>query len=579
MHDFRIELEVSRGNGGIAICAHRDPVTTPDEDGYLIFFSRSHAILKRNANEVCFGNAPGSVRKIALIKEGITLKVEVNGKKILEHVDDIPFYSDYRILDRFALYARDQETFKKIQIQVRKNLFDYEQLAGLRKLVRFKRDERRSYEMQIIPGEYRNQIKKFLFMREYSELARTQERMSTYKKERDQAIMQLSAAQKGFHGLLGSAPAMENIFQTISAVAGTNTSLLITGETGTGKDLAAQAVHDESGRKGPFVKVDCAALPATLIESELFGHEKGAFTGADSRKIGRFEQAHGGTLFLDEIGNLTPELQMKLLRFLQDRRFERLGGKETLESDVRVISATNTDLERAVKSGSFRADLFYRIRVVAVHMPPLRDRLMDVYPLVNNLIVKLAHRNRMPIPHIQNDVFPLLLQYHWPGNVRELNNVIEHAMVTSDRGIITVEFFPDYIKTMLTKDKESVITETQKPEQAEAREKKGYRDRKTFLRVFEKYNGNVYKTASHFNCSHMTVKRYIGIHGLKSAKEFELERALQELNHKSFTVREFMEVMDVSMPTARKYLERLIRKKKITKNIRGRRLSFQVNPP
>jgi Nif-specific regulatory protein len=211
--------------------------------------------------------------------------------------------------------------------------------------------------MRVIPGEYAYRIRKLVFMTELSDMVRTEQRMITYKKERDRALSRLNA-EHGFHNITGNSAAVENMIATIRTVSETGASVLLTGETGTGKDLAASAIHAESSRKGPFIKVDCAALPLSLIESELFGHEKGAFTGATSRRIGRFEQAHGGTIFLDEIGNLSPPVQMKLLRFLQDRTFERLGGKKTLKSDVRIIAATNVNLEKEVGKGDFRSDLY-----------------------------------------------------------------------------------------------------------------------------------------------------------------------------------------------------------------------------
>jgi formate hydrogenlyase transcriptional activator len=215
-------------------------------------------------------------------------------------------------------------------------------------------------------------------------------------------------------------------------VAPAGTTVLILGETGTGKELVARALHNLSPRQGKaLVKVNCAALPAGLIESELFGHEKGAFTGAVARKIGRFELAHGGTLFLDEIGDLPLELQPKLLRVLQEGEFERLGTSHTTTVDLRVITATNRDLERAVNEGRFRSDLYYRLNVFPIHLPPLRDRKEDIPLLVRYLAQRYGTRSGKRIPAVSQETLQVLQEYPWPGNVRELENVVERAMILS----------------------------------------------------------------------------------------------------------------------------------------------------
>ncbi len=218
----------------------------------------------------------------------------------------------------------------------------------------------------------------------------------------------------------------------VEQVASTDATVLILGETGTGKELIARAVHNISARRQrPLVKVNCAALPASLIESELFGHEKGAFTGALARKIGRFELADGGTIFLDEIGDLPPELQVKLLRVLQDGEFERLGNPNSIKVDVRVIAATNRDLEQALQSGSFREDLYYRLSVFPIHLPPLRERPGDIPLLVNHFVMKYAAKVGKKIEALPRREIDALANYHWPGNVRELENVIERAVILS----------------------------------------------------------------------------------------------------------------------------------------------------
>jgi PAS domain S-box-containing protein len=235
-----------------------------------------------------------------------------------------------------------------------------------------------------------------------------------------------------FREIIGRSEAMQDVLKKAEQVAATDSTVLILGETGTGKELVARAIHDLSMRKDRLmVKVNCAALPSTLIESELFGREKGAYTGALSQQAGRFETAHGSTIFLDEIGELSPELQAKLLRVLQDGEFERLGSSKTMKVDVRVIAATNRDLEKAVHDGTFREDLYYRLKVFPIYIPPLRERPEDIPPLVWAIVKELGHIMGRRIEEIKKKDMDAVQRYHWPGNVRELRNVLEQAMITS----------------------------------------------------------------------------------------------------------------------------------------------------
>jgi formate hydrogenlyase transcriptional activator len=232
--------------------------------------------------------------------------------------------------------------------------------------------------------------------------------------------------------LISSNPGLESVWRAVQMVARTHSSVLIHGETGTGKELVARAVHDESSRKhGPYVKLNCAALPAGLAESELFGHERGAFTGAVSRTDGRFQQAHRGTLFLDEIEELPLELQPKLLRILQEQEYERLGSGRTVRVDVRLIAATNQDLQQMVLQRSFRADLFYRLNVFPISIPPLRERREDIPLLVRYFLRTLAPRVSKEVTEIAEEALDFLMRQEWPGNVRELQNVIERAVIRS----------------------------------------------------------------------------------------------------------------------------------------------------
>jgi two-component system nitrogen regulation response regulator GlnG len=233
-------------------------------------------------------------------------------------------------------------------------------------------------------------------------------------------------------GIVGRSEPMQQVFKLIGQVAGTDTTVLITGESGTGKELVARAIYHHSNRgEQPFLAVNCAAIPEQLLESELFGHERGAFTGATLQRIGKFEQCNGGTLFLDEIGDMTPATQTKILRVLQSGTFERVGGNQPIKVDVRIIAATNKALEEAVAARQFREDLFYRLNVVRIHIPPLRERREDVKLLVNYFLKKFARDERNAPKSISSGVIKTLEQYHWPGNVRELENVVRRALVVA----------------------------------------------------------------------------------------------------------------------------------------------------
>ena len=269
--------------------------------------------------------------------------------------------------------------------------------------------------------------------------------------ELQQEVKQLRAQvvrRYAFHNLIGKSPSMQDIYTKIEQVADSRTTVLIAGESGTGKELVAKALHYNSGRRErPFIALNCAAIPETLIESELFGHEKGSFTDATARRVGQFELANTGTLFLDEIGDLSAMTQAKLLRILQEREFTRVGGVQSIKVDVRIVAATNKNLEELVRKGQFREDLYYRINVIALYLPPLRERGEDVPLLAKHFLAKRIEEDNRPPQEFSKDAVDLLSRYPWPGNVREMENIIEQAFIWSKGSdTITSEHLPTILK-------------------------------------------------------------------------------------------------------------------------------------
>ena len=265
---------------------------------------------------------------------------------------------------------------------------------------------------------------------------------------RDAAMLRERVRERfSFPNIIGDSAELQSVFDIVKRAAPTKATVLVLGESGTGKELVAQALHEESPRRDkPFVRVNCAALSESLLESELFGHEKGSFTGAAGRREGRFELADGGTLFLDEIGDITPSIQVKLLRVLQQREFERVGGTTTLKVDVRLVAATNKDIEAEVKAGRFREDLYYRLNVVSVTLPPLRRRKADIPALVNHFIAQANKTHEKTVAGLAPGTLNALLSYDWPGNVRELSNVIERAVVLARSPELTSDDLPTALK-------------------------------------------------------------------------------------------------------------------------------------
>jgi DNA-binding NtrC family response regulator len=310
----------------------------------------------------------------------------------------------------------------------------------------------------------------------------------------------------GMENIVGKSPTMAQVFDTVRQVAPSRATVLITGETGTGKELIAHAIHNLSPRKnGPFVAVHAAALTSTLLESELFGHEKGAFTGAVERRVGRFEMADGGSLFLDEVGEIEPAMQVKILRVLEERAFERVGGSRTLEVDVRLIAASNKDLKKLVTEGKFRDDLFYRLSVVTVELPPLRQRRDDIPLLVRTFLDEFSRENNKQVRDLTPEALNVLVAYDWPGNVRELRNAVEQMVVLARSERLTVRDVPAAIRDGSDLTKISVVRTGMTVEEAE---------RQLIVQALKEMDGNRTRAAKKIGISRRTLHRKLKQYGL-----------------------------------------------------------------
>jgi DNA-binding NtrC family response regulator len=312
----------------------------------------------------------------------------------------------------------------------------------------------------------------------------------------------------GLEKILGTSAPMQEVFDTLRQVAPTRATVLVEGESGTGKELVARAIHQLSPRaQGPFVPVHCAALSKTLLESELFGHEKGAYTGATERRSGRFEMADGGTLFLDEIGEIDPAVQVKILRVLEEHKFERVGGSEMIEVDVRMLAATNRDLKQMVADGTFREDLFYRLYVVNVHLPPLRERGGDIPMLAQHFLQEFATENKKNVTSLTPDALDLLTAYRWPGNVRELRNVMERMVVLARSDKLTVRDLPANIRDLAGgKPAGSALAGNLTIEAAE---------KQLIIQALKQHDGNRTLAAQQLGLSRRTLHRKLNEYGLR----------------------------------------------------------------
>lgn len=328
--------------------------------------------------------------------------------------------------------------------------------------------------------------------------------------------LEREASGRGYPGIIGNSLSMQRMFRQMDRIAPRDITALIRGESGTGKELIAHALHDASRRRTqPFIALNCAAIPETLQESELFGHEKGAFTGAQSRRAGRFEQAHGGTLFLDEVGELSLSLQAKLLRALQERSFYRVGGSAQIDVDVRIIAATHRDLNAMVREGEFREDLYYRLAVFELSVPPLHQRGNDLMQLTHHFINQLAAHHQIGTVTITDEALARISAYGWPGNVRELRNAIERAVVLADNGKIQVEDLPERIQDITVPTSVTPTTTPAEPAPPPAKETLSEMERRRILEAMQETGGNVSEVVRRLGIPRSTLYRRLREYGLR----------------------------------------------------------------
>ncbi|NLP09783.1 sigma 54-interacting transcriptional regulator [bacterium] len=394
-----------------------------DEDGQTL----------ETAASIGYGNLPNRTKY--KMGEGLTGRIAVTGKPIIvSQVSKEPLF-----LNRMRSWNGDvdqEQSFIGVPI-----VLDYTTLGVLS--VNLPYQPRRDYDSSL---KFLTLVASALLQPIRLRQAIERERQSLI----DENVMLKTKLQQehSFHNIIGTSNEMREVYEKVTQVARANTTVLIRGESGTGKELIAQAIHYNSLRSDkPFIRVNCAAIPENLIESEFFGYEKGAFTGAVAAKKGRFELADGGTIFLDEIGDLSPMTQVKLLRVLQEQEFERVGGVQTIRVDVRILAATNADLEKRMEIGQFREDLYYRLNVFSIFLPPLRERKSDILLLADHFMVKYGRKHQKNIKRISTPAIDMLEQYHWPGNVRELENCIESSVLVCEDQVLHSYHLPPTLQT------------------------------------------------------------------------------------------------------------------------------------
>ncbi len=386
--------------------------------------------------EVAHGISKNAMLKVKYkLGEGITGRVIETGKGVaIPKISDEPLF-----LDRTASRkARQVQEFSFICVPVKKG----KQVIGALSVDRPFDESYILKEGKKLLSVVATMIAQHVINIEIIRLEKKQLR------EENKRLREKLGNKYSITNIIGNSNKMREVYQMISQVSKSNATVLVRGESGTGKELTANSIHYNSNRaKNAFIKVNCVSLPANLIESELFGHEKGAFTGAIKKKLGKFELAHMGTIFLDEIGSISLDVQVKLLRVLQEKEFERVGGHKTIKVDVRIVAATNKNLEQAVEDESFRGDLYYRLNVFPIYMPPLRERKTDILLLADYFLEKYAKENNKDIRRFSTPAIDMLMEYHWPGNVRELENCIERAVLLCDEGVIHSYHLPPTLQT------------------------------------------------------------------------------------------------------------------------------------
>lgn len=450
--------------------------------------------------EVAHGlTAEGRKRGKYKIGEGITGRVVASGEPIIvPHISEEPLFLN-RTRSRGDIADRDR-SFLCVPIK------DGKQIIGALSVDRM-------YEDGF--GNQANDDLQFLTVLS-SIVAQTVCRVQIVNREKENLrtenlkLKRELSEKNRINDIIGNSSRMQDVFEMVHRVVDSNATVLLRGESGTGKTLVAKALHYNGKRKAkPFVVVNCSALPETLLESELFGHEKGAFTGANERKIGRFELAEDGTLFLDEIGEISHSVQVKLLNVVQERSFQRLGSTKSISCDVRLVAATNKDLEEAVSNGSFREDLYYRLNVFPIYMPPLRKRRTDILLLAEFFLEKFARENKKQINRISTSAIDLLIQYHWPGNVRELQNCMERAVLICDGNAIKGIHLPPTLQASESSSSTKPLSFSSAVENFE---------KELIVDALKKNNGNQTKTAGYLDTSLRIINYKIHQYGIDPKK-------------------------------------------------------------
>lgn len=450
--------------------------------------------------EVAHGlTAEGRRRGKYKIGEGITGRVVASGEPIIvPHISEEPLFLN-RTRSRGDIADRDR-SFLCVPIK------DGKQIIGALSVDRMYADGF---------GRQANDDLQFLTVLS-SIVAQTVRRVQIVNREKENLrtenlkLKRELSEKNRINDIIGNSSRMQDVFEMVHRVVDSNATVLLRGESGTGKTLVAKALHYNGKRRDkPFVVVNCSALPETLLESELFGHEKGAFTGANERKIGRFEHAEGGTLFLDEIGEISHSVQVKLLNVVQERSFQRLGSTKSISCDVRLVAATNRDLEEAVSGGSFREDLYYRLNVFPIYMPPLRKRRTDILLLAEFFLEKFAGENKKQINRISTSAIDLLIQYHWPGNVRELQNCMERAVLICDGDAITGIHLPPTLQAGEASSSANPLSFSTAVENFE---------KELIIDALKKNNGNQTKTAGYLDTSLRIINYKIHQYGIDPKK-------------------------------------------------------------